>query len=88
MENISLGNTFYWFGYKNATHPILFIIVPLIVVAFVLSGLIFMDFEVIIIIFLFFSFNLKNYGSLKILRQITNNCSSERNLELILELIR
>ena len=46
MASFSLGNVFYWIGYKTAMHPIIMIIVPLIICAFILFGLIFIDFEV------------------------------------------
>ncbi len=46
MESFSLGNIFHWLGFKVASHPILVITIPTILLGFLLSGLVFMDFEV------------------------------------------
>ena len=48
MDKISLGNFYYWIGFKTATHPVMVIIIPVILICFILSGLIFLDFEVTI----------------------------------------
>jgi hypothetical protein len=56
---MKLDKLFYYFGYKVSQHPILVIFISLITMGLILSGLMFLDFEVIIILHRLI---LKNYG--------------------------
>jgi hypothetical protein len=61
---MKLDNFFYWIGWKVSSHPVKIITVGLAFMSILLTGLIFLEFEVIIykINSIYFRMILKNYG--------------------------
>lgn len=47
---MKLDNLFFWIGKKVARHPLAVMIISLITISIILSGLMFLEFEVIIFI--------------------------------------
>jgi hypothetical protein len=75
---MKLDKLFYHFGYKISQHPILVILISLITMGLILSGLVFLDFEVRML-------NnhrliLKNSGSLRTVRLTMSSNFLARNL--------
>lgn len=62
---MKLDKIFYWIGYKVSNHPILVIITSLSIMAVILGGIMFLEFDVKFtfkIIINLFRMTLKDYG--------------------------
>ncbi len=87
---MKLDKFFYFIGLKIAQNPVITIVLSISVMALILSGLLFLEFEVKIYWpfpkFLKFRTTLKNYGSHKIPKLTTNKNSLTGNSESFFEL--
>lgn len=84
---MKLDNLFFWIGKKVARHPLAVMVISLIATGIILSGLMFLEFEVKLNLIKIYRMIRKNYGWLKILILIMNNPLLARNSVLSLELI-
>jgi hypothetical protein len=83
---MKLDRLFFELGYNISKHPFYTIIISLAVVGILLTGLLFLQFEVLYSLLIRIIHN--NYGLIRIVKLIMNNYFSMLSLELFSESIK